>query len=111
MAFPADDLRTRLSQTAHDELLAFIPAGADMNRIRTHILHGSPWDQIVEFARDKQVDLIVMGTHGRTGIGHALIGSVAERVLRRAPCPVMVIREGGAGFHVKEAETAGETRR
>ena len=109
MALPADDLRTRLARTAHDELVAFVPAGADMKHIETHILHGSPWDRIVEFARTKQADLIVMGTHGRAGIGHALIGSVAERVLRRAPCPVLVIREGGAGYPDKAEEHAEAT--
>lgn len=55
------------------------------------VIHGVPSHKIVEIAGDKQADLIVMGTHGRTGIQHLLIGSVAERVVRLAPCPVMVI--------------------
>jgi universal stress protein A len=49
-------------------------------------------DAIVEYARENAVDLIVMGTHGRTGLSHALAGSVAERVVRLAPCPVLTIR-------------------
>ena len=54
---------------------------------------GVPWDQIVSAARDDPaIDLIVMGTHGRTGFKHALIGSVAEKVVRHAPCPVLVVR-------------------
>ncbi len=53
-------------------------------------VRGAPSHKIVEAARDKQVDLVVMGTHGRTGLQHLLIGSVAERVVRLAPCPVMV---------------------
>ncbi len=56
-------------------------------------LTGSPWDMIVSTAReDDRVDLIVMGTHGRTGLRRALIGSVAEKVVRHAPCAVLVCR-------------------
>ncbi|MEP9410820.1 MAG: universal stress protein [Candidatus Brocadia sp.] len=53
---------------------------------------GVPFVEIIKAARDKQVDLIAMGTHGRTGLEHILIGSVAERVIQRAPCPVLSIR-------------------
>ena len=55
---------------------------------------GAPFRQIVDAAETRQADLIVMGTHGRTGMQHLLIGSVAERVVRLAPCPVMVMRHG-----------------
>ena len=54
---------------------------------------GVPADKIVEAAGDRHVDLIVMGTQGRTGLPHLLLGSVAERVVRLAPCPVMVTRK------------------
>ena len=57
------------------------------------VLIGSPFQTIVELAGTAGVDLIVMGTHGRTGITHLLIGSVAERTIRYAPCPVLVVRE------------------
>jgi nucleotide-binding universal stress UspA family protein len=53
---------------------------------------GPPYDEIVRFAKDKNVDLIVMGTHGHTGLAHVLLGSVAEKVVRRAPCPVLTVR-------------------
>ena len=53
--------------------------------------HGRPEDVIVEMARKKRADLIVMGTHGRTGLPHVLLGSVAERVIRNAPCPVITV--------------------
>jgi len=56
------------------------------------VLHGSPFEGIVSAARDQGVDLIVMGSHGRTGLPHLLLGSVAERVVRLAPCPVLVTR-------------------
>jgi nucleotide-binding universal stress UspA family protein len=47
---------------------------------------------ILDAARDGGFDLVVMGTHGRTGLSHLVLGSVAERVLRRAPCPVLTVR-------------------
>ena len=54
---------------------------------------GSPDQVIVKLARDKKADLIVMGTRGRTGLAHAILGSVAERVIRTAPCPVMTVKQ------------------
>lgn len=67
---------------AHD---AGVEAHVDM-------VHGVPFREIVELAEAKHIDLIIMGTHGRTGLQHALLGSVAEKVVRLAPCPVLVTR-------------------
>ncbi|MBE7446917.1 MAG: universal stress protein [Planctomycetia bacterium] len=53
---------------------------------------GVPFEEILKVARNNVTDLIVMGTHGRTGITHMVIGSVAEKVIRNAPCPVLCIR-------------------
>jgi nucleotide-binding universal stress UspA family protein len=53
--------------------------------------HGSPAGEIISFSRNGGFDMIVMGTHGRTGLRHLLMGSVAEGVVRRASCPVMTI--------------------
>jgi nucleotide-binding universal stress UspA family protein len=61
-----------------------------------------PYQKIVETAMAEQVDLIVMVTHGRTGLSHLVLGSVAERVVRLAPCPVLTIRPLG--------ERAGDMR-
>ena len=57
---------------------------------------GPAADAIMKLAEEDEFDLIVMGTHGRTGIRRALLGSVAEQVVRRAPCPVVTVREHGA---------------
>jgi nucleotide-binding universal stress UspA family protein len=65
---------------------------SNTTRVESHLLEGLVFAEIVRFAREHGSDLIVMGTHGRTGIKHALIGSVAERVTRTAPCPVLVVR-------------------
>jgi nucleotide-binding universal stress UspA family protein len=68
------------------------------------IVHGVPFQVIIETAHTAHIDLIIMGTHGRTGLRHVLLGSVAERVVRLAPCPVLVVRlptdtpvQGGQG--------------
>ena len=53
---------------------------------------GVAFAEIVDYVRKEGIDLVVMGTHGRGGIEHILLGSVAEKVIRRAPCPVMTIR-------------------
>ena len=58
----------------------------------TRLLTGDAWHEIVRFAEEGKYDLIVMGTHGRRGIKHALLGSVAERVVRRAACAVLTVR-------------------
>ena len=66
----------------------------------THILHAPPADGIVDAARSVGADLILMGTRGLTGLRHVLLGSVAERTVRMAPCPVLTVRsreEGAAG--------------
>lgn len=61
---------------------------------------GPAFLEIIRYAREKGCDLIVMGTHGRSGLAHVLMGSVAERVVRKAPCPVLTIRPEGHRFVV-----------
>jgi nucleotide-binding universal stress UspA family protein len=61
-------------------------------RMRTRVVHGAPQTALVDAAKDERADLIVLGTHGRTGLGHLLLGSVAERVVRTSPVPVLTVR-------------------
>lgn len=65
--------------------------GFGAEKVRSTFLHGAPWHEIVQLAKKESADLIVLGTHGRTGIKHALIGSVAEKVVRHAPCAALVV--------------------
>ena len=60
------------------------------------VVFGPTAPSITRYAAEHNIDLIVMGSHGRTGIAHAVIGSVAERVVRTASCPVLVVRDSGA---------------
>jgi nucleotide-binding universal stress UspA family protein len=58
---------------------------------------GPPFEEIVRTAEEERVRMIVMGTHGRSGLNRALLGSVAERVIRLAPCPVLTVRQAKSG--------------
>jgi universal stress protein A len=65
---------------------------AGARRVETRLLHGFVASEIVAFVEEGAFDLIVMGTHGLRGLAHAWLGSVAERVVRLAPCPVLTVR-------------------
>jgi len=85
-----------LLDSEHAELARWRAQATELRggEVDVKFLTGAPWDQIVGVARaDRAIDLIVMGTHGRTGLRHVLLGSVAERVVRHAPCAVLVVRE------------------
>lgn len=62
------------------------------------VVTGTPFLEIVRYARDNEIDLIVIGTHGRSGLVHAILGSVAEKVVRKANCPVLTVRPEGHEF-------------
>jgi nucleotide-binding universal stress UspA family protein len=75
------------------------------------VVSGLPAPAIVDHARAGGFDLLVMGTHGRTGLSHLVVGSVAERVLRSAPCPVLTVKageqRGGTRLEASAAALAG----
>lgn len=68
------------------------PKWEQANRVVRATRPGTPFLEIIRYARVQEIDLIVLGTHGRSGLSHVLLGSVAERVVRHAPCPVLTIR-------------------
>jgi len=72
-------------------LLAQLDTGSDV-RAERRVEEGTPVEEILRVAAETQCDLIVMGTHGRRGLSRLLMGSVAEQVLRRAPCPVLTVK-------------------
>jgi nucleotide-binding universal stress UspA family protein len=72
--------------------------GLGAQRVGTRLLSGVPWPTIVDVASEPSIDLIVAGTHGRTGLARVILGSVVQRIVRHAPCSVLVVRpEGGLG--------------
>lgn len=64
--------------------------------VRSRMLSGDPVAEILRHAREERCDLLVVGTHGRSGIARFVLGSVAERIARQAPCPVLVVHDHGA---------------
>jgi nucleotide-binding universal stress UspA family protein len=86
-----------IDRSAHDHAkkqLAAVVARAKKAGARTTglLLDGLPHEQVPRAARRTRADLIVIGTHGRTGVSKLLLGSVAERIVRLAPCPVLTVR-------------------
>ncbi|MGD0676429.1 MAG: universal stress protein [Polyangiaceae bacterium] len=95
----------RAAKSALDGVLARF-AGADVD-IDTLLRRGTPWIEIGAAAESLKTDLIVMGTQGRRGLARALLGSVAERVVRTASCPVLTVRAGHPEPHpIAAAERA-----
>jgi nucleotide-binding universal stress UspA family protein len=90
-AAPIADLLADWEGQAKRRLAETVPATAAATTVlKTQV--GSPHREIIRYAAEHQVDLIVLGTHGRGPLGHLLLGSVAERVVRTAPCPVLTVR-------------------
>ncbi len=96
---PLDDMLTRWREEALVRLTGML---TDEERqslravVETRV--GHPFLEIIRYAKQHEVDLIVMGTHGRGAIEHMLLGSVAEKVVRKAPCPVLTVRQGQVQF-------------
>ncbi len=88
-------MKVELDQSTREQLekklLAEVPEEIQ-NRVETTILFGVPFLEIIMAAKDKNIDLIVIGTHGRTGLAHMIMGSVAEKVVRKASCPVLSVK-------------------
>lgn len=81
-----------LREQAYAALQAFLPARLTTRPVELRVVVGQPFERIIETAVREQVGLIVLGTHGRTGLAHMIMGSVAERVVRLAPCPVLTVK-------------------
>jgi universal stress protein A len=84
-----DDLETDAQHLLQASLERVQRAGLQGDSL---LVQGTPTQAIVDTAGEQRVDLIIMGTHGRTGLAHVFLGSVAEHVVRQAPCPVLVTR-------------------
>lgn len=66
---------------------------SDFSAYTTSVVTGVPYEEIIRIAQEQHVSLIVIGTHGRSGLDHLIFGSTAERVVRSSPCPVLTIRQ------------------
>jgi len=90
---PVDELYDDMEKSALKEMeRGCIEAVGGYSKVEHSVARGMPKEEILKFAADNEVDLIVIGTHGRSGIDRILFGSTAERVVRKAPCPVLSVR-------------------
>ncbi len=92
------DLQKRGDEELNNLAKSLIDPSVDVEII---IKTGKPFVEINETAIEKDIDLIIMATHGHTGVEHLLFGSTAEKVVRKAPCPVLTLREPLKGFQYK----------
>ncbi len=96
---PLEMLRERMEEYARDAMGRFQDEHFHgYAAVETRVASGVPYREIIRAARETAADLIVIGTHGRTGVEHVIFGSTAEKVVRMAPCPVLSVRQGGGEF-------------
>jgi nucleotide-binding universal stress UspA family protein len=76
----------------------FAEVSKQVKDVEKMVVRGVPFVEIIRTAKEKSADLIVIGTHGRTGIDHMLFGSTAEKVVRKSSCPVLTVRIAGSEF-------------
>ena len=88
------DLLARSEDVAHEELARLVPRrGPLAGRVVTATATGITVDQILKYVATQRIDLVVMGTHGRGLVGHLMLGSVADRLVKRSPVPVVTVRD------------------
>lgn len=94
-------LNTEWDERAKDELDKLAKSEISTS-VKTILKTGKPFVEIIETAKEENIDLIIIATHGHTGVEHILFGSTAEKVVRKAPCPVLTLREPIKGYDYKE---------
>jgi len=96
-------ITTEWDDRAKDELQKLAKSEIkEIANVKTIIKTGKPFVEIIETAKEENIDLIIIATHGHSGVEHILFGSTAEKVVRKAPCPVLTLREPIKGFDYKE---------
>ncbi len=84
---------------ARQQIEQLPPDGWDNGQpIAREVRTGAVFLEIIGYAREHEIDLLVIGTHGRTGLMHVLMGSVAEKIVRKSPCPVLTVKPKGHQF-------------
>ena len=91
-SLPLNEILTQSEEAARQRLGELAAeTGLPKERVSTHAMVGTPVDQIIAQVKEQKIDLVVLGTHGRGPVGHFLLGSVAERVVRRSTVPVLTV--------------------
>jgi len=99
--FHLPDVSAQMEAAAQLHLDALVPDSLrEKITVETAVLHGTPFREILNFAQEKQVDMIVIATHGRSGLQHLLLGGTSDKVIRQSPCPVLSVRHPDTGHVV-----------
>jgi nucleotide-binding universal stress UspA family protein len=90
---------SEIMKSAQKQLDRFVSENVDVAQpLVKKVIMGKPFVEIIRYARDNSIDLIVIGTHGHSALTSMLLGSVAEKVVRKAPCPVLTVRDPAHRF-------------
>ena len=98
MTGPSEQFVEQVRDEGRKGLDAFVKKNFKDVPVKAVFLEGRPFVEIIRYARENEIDLIVISTHGRSALKHALFGSVAEKVVRKAPCPVLVVKQDERDF-------------
>ncbi|MEO6741848.1 MAG: universal stress protein [Chthoniobacteraceae bacterium] len=105
MVYPGDWMYPPLAVTdfateKREQVIAKLRALDEGSGVKTHhiVRLGRAWQEVIEIAKEMKSDMIILATHGYTGLKHVLLGSVAEKILRHAPCPVLSVRADERDF-------------
>ncbi len=93
LAITPMEIVARMTKRAHQDLQTLVDRVKGTVNATEAVRDGKTWVEICDAAKEEKADIIVIGSHGRTGLSHVMIGSVAETVVRHASCPVLVVRE------------------
>jgi len=94
------EIAEKIIKEAEERLNSMVKNIKKVPKIKTEVRKGRAFVEIIKTARKDNIDLIIMGSHGRTGLPHVLIGSVAERVVRKAHCPVLIVKDKDTKFEM-----------
>jgi universal stress protein A len=94
------ELSEEMEKQAHEKLTKLTEQIKKTIKVEAVVRQGKPFVEIIKEAKEKDMDLIVMASHGRTGVSHMLMGSVAEKVVRKAHCPVLIVRNKNTPFDI-----------
>jgi len=88
-----DIVKKEMEEAAHKSLRKICASISESCKdVENSVAHGVPYEEILKYAKEHHIDMIVIGTHGRKGLDRAILGSTAERVVRNSHCPVLVVR-------------------
>jgi universal stress protein A len=100
LVFTPQELAEEMEKQAYEELTKLAEQIKKTIKVETVVRQGKAFVEIIKEAKEKDMDLIVMASHGRTGVSHMLMGSVAEKVVRKAHCPVLIVRNKNTQFDI-----------